>query len=209
MRFERKYVIEHLTLAETCQLIKLHPAGFRQAFPPRVVNNIYLDTLNYSAYQDNLKGIGQRKKTRLRWYGHSSFADTPLQLEEKIKAGVLGYKKTFALPAASIDSSIQELLPTQITKHQNLRPTLFNQYHRQYFLSADQKFRITIDTHLCFGTPNFSPQQTIGHQLNHRIILELKYEEAAARYQDKITQHLPFRLSKNSKYVIGVELITS
>ena len=209
MRFERKYVVEQLSLAEIRQLIKLHPAGFRQAFPPRVVNNIYFDSPNYAAYQDNLKGIGQRKKIRLRWYGTPSFSNTPLRLEEKIKEGLLGYKIVHSLSPPTEVYQLEDILPTEITKEQHLIPTLFNQYHRHYYVSADRKFRITIDDDLSFGSPKSTPQQQINHRLHKRIILELKYEEEDAKYHHAITQHLPFRLSKNSKYVIGVELILS
>ncbi len=209
MRFERKYVVEHLSVAEICQFIKLHPASFREAFPPRQINNIYFDTANYAACQDNLKGIGLRKKIRLRWYNQNSFANTDLQLEEKIKETDLGYKIIHQLPKANLQGQLSDILPVWLTESHQLIPTLFNQYNRRYYISANQKFRITIDTHLAFGTPNPSPSQQSQYHLPNRIIVELKYEESAAEFQDQITQYLPFRLSKNSKYIIGVTLITT
>ena len=37
-----------------------------------------------------------------------------------------------------------------------------------------------------------------------KIIVELKYDQEHCDSAQEITKHLPFRLSKNSKYVSGV-----
>ena len=209
MRFERKYVIDHLSVEEIFQLIRLHPASFRMAYPPRKVNNIYFDSPDFEAYQDNLRGIGIRKKTRLRWYGSQSFADNPIQLEEKIKNGLLGYKNTHHLPDNANIKTLSDLsLPTFFTE-QHLAPALFNYYHRHYFLSADRRFRMTVDTNQAFGIPRLTPSQNAPYHLPDQIILELKFDQKDAPKQDQVTQHLPFRLNKHSKYVTGIEFITN
>ena len=38
------------------------------------------------------------------------------------------------------------------------------------------------------------------------LVIELKYEEQFDNQTDRITQYFPFRLTKSSKYVTGVDL---
>ena len=43
-RYERKFVVEaaEMSLHQVRAAVKLHPAFFRQTYPPRFINNIYL-----------------------------------------------------------------------------------------------------------------------------------------------------------------------
>ena len=68
MRYELKYKIEDLSLNVVLQALRLHPAALRKIYPDRHINNIYLDTPNLMAYQDNVIGVANRKKFRVRWY---------------------------------------------------------------------------------------------------------------------------------------------
>ncbi len=43
-RYEKKFIARGFTLAEVLARIRLHPSAFREAYPPRIVNNIYLDS---------------------------------------------------------------------------------------------------------------------------------------------------------------------
>ena len=69
MRYERKYRIENVDISLINQIVKMHPAGFRKAYPDRSVNNIYLDTPDFETYRANVAGVSERKKYRVRWYG--------------------------------------------------------------------------------------------------------------------------------------------
>ena len=77
-------------------------------------------------------------------------------------------------------------------------------YMRQYFASADLKFRITIDTDIRysafsgFGRRMTRPVRDLG-----LTILELKYDQATSGV-DEVIREFPFRFSKSSKYVTGV-----
>ena len=42
--------------------------GFNKQYPDRVINSIYMDTVNYDFAKDNISGISNRKKIRFRWY---------------------------------------------------------------------------------------------------------------------------------------------
>ena len=90
MRYERKYRIEDLRLEMVHQIIKNHPSSFRKIYPDRQVNNIYFDTPNYTTYTENVMGIAQRKKFRVRWYGDRRDTRTKNNLEVKIKDYELG-----------------------------------------------------------------------------------------------------------------------
>ena len=206
MRYERKYILEHIPLVDIQQIIKLHPAAFRLAFPARQVNNIYFDTVNLSAYSDNVKGIANRSKFRIRWYGNEPKNGTlpsPV-LEEKVKRGELGYKNSQKL--ANLKWTDLHNIP-QIQPY-NLHPTLVNSYYRHYYVSFDERFRITIDEQLEFAAYNVKTiqnQQPILHPFQSNKIIEIKYEETDSPKADFISQYLPFRPTKHSKYVIGVE----
>ncbi len=97
MRYERKYLLEHVTLFDIQQMVKLHPAAFRETYPMRQVNNIYFDTVNFEAYRDNIMGIAKRTKYRIRWYGDDLKTIQKPRLEEKVKHGELGYKNVIPL----------------------------------------------------------------------------------------------------------------
>jgi hypothetical protein len=88
------------------------------------------------------------------------------------------------------------------------RLSLFNSYKRKYFLSFNRKYRITIDRNQVFfkikDRNNSFVERIIDRNLH---VLEVKcllkdHEEIAA-----ITKHLPFRLTANSKYVLGINLL--
>src|SRR5262245_66548315 len=69
LRYERKFVIFDLDLADALAVIRLHPAFFREIYHARYVNNIYFDTPSLDHYQDNVRGVPNRVKCRIRWYG--------------------------------------------------------------------------------------------------------------------------------------------
>ena len=93
MRYERKYKIDHLSKYAVEQAVKLHPAGFRKIFPNRQVNNIYFDTADYQTGLQNIEGVNQRKKYRLRWYGQDLQQIDKPRFETKIKHNELGTKQ--------------------------------------------------------------------------------------------------------------------
>ena len=91
-----------------------------------------------------------------------------------------------------------------------LRPTLLNTYLRSYFISADGRFRLTVDRTMnfhSFNARNLPHRQAVK---DDAVILEIKYEaEDDHDYLSWISQRLPFRLGKNSKYVNGLLLVGS
>lgn len=204
-RYERKYRIEGLTVALVNQLVAQHPAGFRTLYPDRQVNNIYFDTPDFHAFKANVEGVPSRRKWRLRWYGKDlQFLDKSV-FEIKIKEGELGRKMSFP-QVSSQWTNLPQLFKNLPQKDLPLQPTLCNIYQRSYLSTADQKFRITIDSKLRFAA--YRPQKPQFHPSPEAaIILELKYEADDSAAAKRILDYIPFRNTKNSKYVSGIEMI--
>ncbi len=207
MRYERKYKIEDCSISTLQQSVKMHPAGFRKIFPDRIVNNIYFDTANFTCFNDNVAGVPQRKKYRIRWYGKEqlSLIKSP-QLEIKIKDNQLGTKETSDLPAFSF-LNLEEVIQAVRRKDPTgtpLNPVLYNSYKRSYFGTSDGRFRITLDDQLFYSHPAHSKGMRYEDKA---VILELKYEANMDNKTDLIMQYLPFRQTKSSKYVTGVNFV--
>lgn len=190
------------------QVIRNHPASFRKIFPDRQINNIYFDTPNISTYHENVMGIASRKKFRVRWYGQEHFIQQP-KLEIKIKDNQLGYKETYPTDAFSWQNlrSVVEQVNQLSSTEAVLSPTLANAYQRAYFGTPDGKFRITVDWELRYFSMLGSRQFTRYNLVDSGVVVELKYEEDQDAKVDRIQQFLPFRQTKSSKYVSGMNLV--
>src|ERR1035441_2957866 len=162
LRYERKFIADGLALAEVLALVKRHPAAFRETYPARNVNNLYLDSPDLRDYRDHVNGIAHRTKTRIRWYGAwAGRLDTPT-LEHKLKQGLVSGKQSHRLPPLSMNGHVWKPdletafdsanLPalTRSALHY-LQPSLLNRYQRHYFQSADGRFRLTVDSDLQFA----------------------------------------------------------
>lgn len=207
MRYERKYKIEDLSLSLTQQAIRSHPASFRKIFPDRQINNIYFDTPHMATYHENVKGIAQRKKFRVRWYGSEREITNPV-LETKIKDNQLGYKESSPIDLftwqdlRSLSTQVNAMSKTSAL----LQATLANAYWRSYYGSPDGRYRITIDWQLRYFSLLGSRRFTRFNIADEGVVVELKYDETEEAGVDRIRQFLPFRQTKSSKYVTGMNL---
>lgn len=217
-RYERKFTVNDLSRRQLEARILGHPALFSELYPPRWVNNVYLDSPDLGAVRETLDGISRRDKLRIRWYGPLWPADG-LRVERKMKQGTVGGKSVWPVAGSSNTSALRitdvrhalenadipEAVRLRFVRH---RPVLVNRYARSYYGSSDGRFRITIDSGMCYHA--FQPLGGDLLQWSHQrrlLVLELKYErqdDEAARW---ITQRLPLRVSRNSKYVTGMSLV--
>lgn len=181
------------------------------------MNNIYLDTPGLDCYFDNLFGNGARWKARIRWY-NSRFGqiERPI-LELKIKKGLTGTKRSYVLPGFYLEErrfeygTLAEVLKkAEISEEIKIRltamqPVLFNSYERSYFSSYDKKFRITVDTDLEYINlrPTWNHLRHV-YKESPKAIIELKYDQEHDYEASRISNELPFRLDKNSKFVAGM-----
>lgn len=219
-RYERKFTVPlHHKVSRIEATVKQNNYLFREVYYQRQVNNIYFDTADYIDYFDNVLGVSDRKKIRIRWYGDTLGEIKNPVLEIKIKKGLVGDKWSYKLKPFVLDNkftsrSIQKIfkesnLPLPILESTKLvTPTLLNSYSRKYYLSANNKFRITVDFNLLyykidkqFNNFNFAAIR------DENKIIELKYPIDDDKTAQQITTQFPFRLNKNSKYVNGVNTI--
>lgn len=216
-RKERKFVVTALNIDQLESIVKSHPALFSRAYPPRFVNNIYFDSPKYQNYGANVVGSANRTKIRIRWYGDQfGYIAKPI-LEMKIKKGLAGTKKHVALQPFNLKEglshkTIRKLIDqSDVTAEiremlEYLSPTLLNRYFRKYYISSDRKYRITLDHKLSYTRiaryQNYFLQRV---QDNSRVILELKYGIEDDEDANRISREFPFRMTKNSKYVNGVD----
>jgi hypothetical protein len=217
LRYERKWILTGLPLTEVLALVRQHPAAFRPAFPVRQVNNVYFDSIDLDSYHAHVSGASRRRKVRLRWYGEfQTLAPHPV-LEFKIKHGSAGWKETFPASEALLENVLRHNLPRgdwdgdgvpELARQRlrSLLPTVGNRYQRHYFCSARSGVRITVDSHLSFYSGKGQNQG--WHPLVYNgpeVILELKYDDSQVREAVDISNDFPFRLSRCSKYVLGIQ----
>ena len=211
LRYELKLVCDPHRLAQARSWIRLHPAGFAVAFPPRRVNSLYLDTPHLSSFDENLAGVSERQKLRLRWYGEDVREIEPV-LEFKQKRDLLGRKKQVQLPRKlDLTRSWHEILGAvrtcvgpewRVLLQAAGQPTLFNHYQREYYATPDGALRATLDYACAAYDQRLSlrPNLRVPLPITDWVVIELKAApEHAERLQEAVAQ-FPALRTRNSKY---------
>jgi hypothetical protein len=219
-RYERKFLVEDLMPFQVATLVKQHPRMFYAPYPPRHVNNLYLDTPDMVNYFDNVDGATQRRKVRVRWYSVPFGEVAHPILEVKFKDGVVSTKYSYPLSGFQMNENFcdrvfqraiaeSDLPPEARLALRGLRVILFNRYYRHYYATRDGDFRITLDSQLEFYKIN----GRFGNQFIHRqrslrdVVVELKYEVEQELQANRVASFFPFRMTRNSKYVQGIERV--
>ncbi len=204
MRYERKYRIENQHYLQVLQEIMSIKGAFSSAYPDRWVNSIYLDNMNYGALRENLSGVSNRSKYRMRWYGEDFYEIPNPILEEKVKTNLLGYKNLQKLGSTKLSTeNLRACLDINQLKDLGIEPMVMIRYLRTYLESYDHRVRITIDRNLQYrGVNNYEidPFQ----EYDDAIILEIKYDQDIEEEIEDILQSVKYRLTKNSKFVSGM-----
>ena len=217
-RYERKFPVRKgmMSRSQMEWQIKTNTFFFSEIYHKRQINSIYLDTDSFEMYNDNVVGQSNRFKFRIRWYGENVlFAKRP-SLEVKVKHGLTGDKWTFPLPDFKVPDLNQEKIirlanigkvsDLIIQQLYTLTPFLLNTYERKYYLSAEKKFRVTLDENLCFYRFSHAfDTLTNVRKTDVDFVLELKYKPEDDLIANGISKQFPFRLDKYSKYVTGCD----
>lgn len=217
LRHERKFLITDYSATEVEQIIKFNPACFTEIHHQRTVNNIYFDSFAFDSYYRNIEGDTNRTKARIRWYGELFGEIKNAVLEFKIKKGLLGKKKYYVLDVFQLDENFSKQqiessisnLPRNIQNYiLSMQPALLNTYTRKYFLSADKQFRLTIDKNQMFYGISYNNNTFLNKVNNHNaVVLELKYDVSLDQEANEISNNFPFSMTKNSKYLQGIERV--
>lgn len=218
-RFERKYHITDLPTGEVEAWVRRNPLLFREPYPARTINNIYLDTPGRRSLFENYDGIADRVKARIRWYGPVFGEVKRPVLEFKIKRGMVGAKQAFDVVPFTVEQGMgaadvwraldSSQLPEEVRRRlHDFEPVLMNRYQRKYFISADGLYRITLDWNLEFYRfdrhVNAFSSRVIDRQ---STVLELKYSGDIDQIDDRVSGHFPFRVTRMSKFVTGMQAV--
>ena len=218
-RIETKFIVSDLERDRVETWLHLHGANFSNAYDPRWVNSVYFDTHDFFAFRENIYGASRRAKVRYRWYG-SAMIPQDGHLEVKLKRNIYGYKHReridgLMLPQDYVWEDLRaELLERagpfgRLSLQHNPQPALQNRYRRRYFVSFDQKVRVTVDTELEFFDQRYHSRPNLTRKANFppAMIVEFKFDR---RDRDTVSQHLqtfPVRVSRSSKYVEGLKSV--
>jgi len=209
-RHEIKFIIPWEYHKTIYHKIKTNHGHFKLFYEPRFINNIYFDTPDLRNYYENIDGNSKRKKIRIRWYGNFFGEIVTPVIEIKEKKGMIVNKTSIPIQSFFIKRNmsirnVSKSLENNFAYIRLLHATIINRYKREYLLSNDKKFRLTIDTNQCFTNPrNIGIPQKLFKTGPEPMIIELKYSiqwEQEARY---ITNLLGLRINKNSKYVNSI-----
>tara|TARA_B100000795_G_C22789218_1_gene436087 strand:- start:243 stop:890 length:648 start_codon:yes stop_codon:yes gene_type:complete len=199
IRIEKKFVFGKYQNDFIEKLLLIN--NFSNIFPDREISSIYLDTLNYDFARDNINGVNERKKIRIRWYNNDL---DNLYFEEKNKQNFYVWKNIKKLNIDLNKKKLIEclkafLLKSDYTKNHNYKFILKTNYKRNYWLSNNGKIRATIDTEIK-ASPANNLLKTISLP---ETILEFKFSPNLESYFREFfsMQRLNIRSKKYSKYI--------
>ena len=203
--------------------IKLHKFNFFKEYEDRNVNNIYFDSFNYKAFNDNLSGLPSRLKIRYRWYGNlfSENKENEGSLEFKFRKNIYGYKKVFKIKDLTLNlnskwSDIKNKILNALTPeykilyNRNSEKILINQYKREYFISKNKKLRITLDKNIKIFDQRFTfekPNFRFKNYTQDYSVIEFKFNKEDKILLNDLDISVPIKASRNSKYINGVRSI--
>ncbi len=185
--------------------------NFKKIFIKRKVNSLYFDTFDYLFFKENIDGVGNRIKPRVRWYENCNEEykfKKNYTIEIKKKNGFVGTKDIFRVDLKNdIEKKFFSFFEDDLSKKissivsKNVRPVLTTSYDREYFLNDNKKLRATIDTNLVIKNFKNNYKIDLGKE-----IMEIKYEKQNDNYFRNIIvdSNFNFRFQKYSKYVSGV-----
>ena len=207
-RFERKWLFRSNNYLAMINSLLRSKLFFRTQYPLRKVNSIYFDTQDYVSIRQNLDGVSNKKKIRIRWYGNKNIINKPI-IEIKSKKGFETKKESISikeldnLNLLNLDNlkTIQEILNFKLKQKKVIHPVLTTHYEREYFISLNGKIRATVDYNLKSIFLNNLSQIDIVKNFKNICILEFKYPTSLDKYVRKNLRDVSLRLSKNSKFV--------
>ena len=181
-------------------------------------NSLYFDNPSYSSIRDNITGLSDRVKYRLRWYNskHSSNDEISPCFEQKIRKGRLGRKKITPLtnlkenftsePLNQIESDIRiELQKSNVLLDDYYTSVLSVKYLREYY-EDNLGLRITFDKDIEFSYVDGLNSKLVDcPKLKYRrYIMELKFNTDLKDYASQLLSGLNISPTRHSKYLIGL-----
>ena len=217
-RHEFKFVASETDYHVILSWLKLQAPGFRRAYPPRRVNNVYFDRIDYDAYGESVAGTSARVKVRYRWYGKTPYPAAG-RLEVKLRQNRVGRKLRY--PVDTLDGSMQDwvtvkrrildALPSDgrgwLLEYSN--PLITNHYERDYWVSSDGVIRATLDRDQVVYDQRYAqtPNTSRRALLDRTMVLEVKCAVQDAETVSRLVSTLRLPLSRHSKYCNAVKAV--
>lgn len=218
-RYEIKFILDEVKLSEVLSWIYSN-TEFSPIFAPRYVNSLYFDDLSFQSAVDNLAGVSDRRKMRLRWYHYAGLHNFSLPvLEFKYRTGRLGYKKSLSLPGfreTLFNMKMEDFYPQLCRElagfetEQNFFfddfyfPTLRVQYLRKYFQDT-QGLRLTIDRNIKFFQTHSSSTLLEESGAEYPLaVAEIKFAPHQKQAVVEILRTLNLTPKRHSKYLVGL-----
>ncbi len=204
-RLEKKFIIQENNYINFKSYLATN--FFKKSYPDRLVNSIYLDTLNLDDLRDNINGVKNRTKHRFRWYNNNFDS---VQFEQKNKNNFYGWK--YKCSAGTFSNEL-ELIKNITNKNIykkiiflnkfNFTPILKVSYKRSYWISKNNKVRVTLDKNLFTSQIYISKNNIKKKVYLDENIVEFKMLTNDEGYFRNLVNHsnLNLRIQKFSKYV--------
>ena len=214
-RYEIKFVLDNAKLSSCLQWL-FNETTANRVFDNRKVNSIYFDDLGYSSVKDNLAGISNRNKFRLRWYGNSD-SSIPL-FEVKTKNGRLGCKTAYPIQSLQkkllntnfekvASECIKEMENQNIVFDEHLVPTLQVNYAREYY-ETHNGIRITIDQEISFSDTQLYTKLNENNEYSYPLkIMEIKFDPSMQKLVSELIRPLNISPKRHSKYLVGLSML--
>ena len=207
-RYERKWLFKNINHLELINSLLRSNFLFNFQHKKRKVNSLYLDDKNFTSIRENLDGVSEKKKYRIRWYGKRNLI-LNANFEIKKKKEFETNKKTYDFKEINNYSILNERdiqdIFLKINKKFNIKkkifPLLTTHYDREYFISNNNLIRATVDFNLQSRSFSNKVDSNILKNYFQDIILEIKYDTNLDLYVRKNLSSIENRLSRNSKFV--------
>ena len=212
-RYEIKFILDNANLSRIYQWIK-ECTFAKKTYPNRQVNSLYFDDINYTSVKDNLAGVSDRQKMRLRWYGKEEDTNNP-SFEFKLREGRLNWKESFPIERLEKDllkfdlkdilfECKNELFNQRVILDEYILPTLQTGYEREYYADA-KGIRLTIDHNIIFHNPMLHKILNHGCVTEYHLkVLEIKFDPVLKDNVARIIKSLHLTPKRHSKYLVGL-----
>ena len=227
MRQEKKYTFSLANLSNVRKSIQDSSYAISKSYNNRYVNSLYLDSFNYSNYEENLTGLSRRSKARLRWYSDSPFSiissSTDIFFEIKIRENLFGDKLIHKInfpdnlilcDSISMMNHLRQTLPVKFLPYID-HCSIFSlgvSYEREYYETFTKKIRATIDKNITFARLNNFEVLNFKQLETYKVeygILELKFiQNVYNEIPDIQFDGVEITSGRHSKYTVGLNLIS-
>ena len=225
IRQEKKYTFSSNDISKVRSKILDSKLLITRAFDNRFVNSIYLDSVDFDNYNENLAGLSSRSKARIRWYSKKQFGqiseDAELTLEVKLRSNILGNKlsHSFKLPkdfinfgANDLIEYLRNIIPVGFLPHIDHcnACTLAVSYEREYFEDFSNKIRSTIDSNIVYACPeiNILDVGNMPIYISEYNVLELKYPQDMGDVLVSLNlDDIGITPGRHSKYSVGLNTV--